>query len=112
MPGFLGGLSKVFGADVKASRNALKKVGLEGQSALRRSKVMAPMRNGGAANLHTGRGTGRTFISNAQYEKLHQIRGAKIAGGAMVAGSASLLGSDKKSYYNPIRTPKGSGRFA
>lgn len=38
--------------------------------------------------------------------------GGRIVGGAAAAVGLSSLGGNKKSYYNPRSTPKGSGRYA
>jgi hypothetical protein len=119
--GFIGTLAETIsrgvGENVGVTRRGLKKVGLSGAVApgTSRTRVIGPRAgNSNTANLVTGRGSGRRFISNDQYSAIHQMRGRKIIGGGMVAGSMGVVNADagKKGYYNPVPTPKGSGRFA
>jgi len=38
--------------------------------------------------------------------------GNRVIAGTAIMGGASVLGSDKKSYYNPMPAPRGTGRYA
>jgi len=74
-----GALSRVLGDDVSVSSRALKKMNYntKGLNLGRRAKISAPTRAGGAGNLHTRAGTGRTFVSNDIYNQAHVIRRTK-----------------------------------
>jgi hypothetical protein len=119
--GFIGTLaetiSRGIGQDVGVSRRGLNKVGLSGAvaSGTRRTRVIGPGNsNSTAANLVTGKGSGRRFISNNQYSQIHEMRGRKVLGAGIAAGGMGVVNADanKKGYYNPMPAPKGSGRFA
>ena len=119
--GMLGNLatsvSRAMGENVGVSKRVLGQVGLGNAVGpkVRRTKVIGPRSgNANAANLVTGRGSNRTFISNNQYAQIHEARGRKVLGGAGALGTMGVINSDanKKGYYNPISTPKGTGRFA
>jgi hypothetical protein len=74
-----GTLSRVLGDDVSVSSKSLRKMGqnTQGLNLGRRAKISAPTRAGGAGNLHTRAGTGRTFVSNDIYNQAHVIRRTK-----------------------------------
>jgi hypothetical protein len=110
-------ISRGIGQNVGVSRRGLGKVGLSGavSPGMGRTRVIGPgSGNSTAANLVTGKGTGRRFISNEQYSQIHEMRGRKVLGAGIAAGGMGVVNADanKKGYYNPMPAPKGSGRFA
>lgn len=119
--GFAARVSQFFGPNLRVRNPALKKVGLGGVRAGRGKATITGPVGTTAANLHTGRGSGRRFISNKQYNELHAMRGRKIiAGGsaASVAGMTTAMrpnaNQSRTGYRGPgtMQAPPGIGRFS
>jgi hypothetical protein len=123
------GVSRGIGENVGVSRRTLKKVGMKTvtpnaggksyspiASGMRRTKVIGPKAgNSNTANMITGQGATRRFVSNKNFAQMHEARGRNIIGAGLAVGTVGFVNRDanKKSYYTPPRpTAMGSGRFA
>lgn len=61
-----------------------------------------------------GKGASKSTASaayNAAIAKRQTEIGKRAIIGTSVLGGASAMGSDKKSYYNPMPAPRGTGRY-
>lgn len=112
-------ISKMAGSNISVGRKGMSSLGISGMVApgTRRAKIMGPTASTRTANLVTGKGSGRRFISNETFEAAHTVRGKKMVGYGGIGVAAASMGTDRsKGAYNPVRpmtsTPRGTGRFA
>ena len=108
------------GNDLVASNRQLQKAGLANRVAQGMSHAKVSSTKKGVPVLHTGQGTGRSFISKEQADHLHQMRGRRMIAGAAALGSVSAstamrpnFNQQQTGYRRPMTSaPPGTGRFA
>lgn len=98
---------------VSRARKYVTGVGLEATAkAARQAKYGIAAKGAGGGGRTARKTTSKIAFEKAVAKRQIEIgRNVMIGGGATAVGMSSL-GSNKKSYYNPMPAPKGTGRYA